>query len=400
VDLTAMGEEGRTRPASPAAGSHRARICRDRLTPSEDAESAPFAAFHRRALERAPRPAEDVALCPLPELRHGMAGHVGAGLSGVPAPIRGRWGTSRNWSGAVIGARDGGLFTRVAASWKVPRAEGPDRREPACPPGGVWQQSVWIGLDGYRLASRSLPQIGTVSQYGPRGERYYLWVQWWVRDAFFGEIEVQGFPVAAGDEIFVSLDVVARDNVRFHAINRRATPDAGDDVQVAIDFVAGTFTGDVQGRLRPSANDSLKRGKAPVEGRHAVWCVERPSVMPTAEELAAGIKPHETVQYRMPRFSQVAFDEALALMRLPTGAAVTRDLRAARRIRMIDVEMGGADPRVLPATTPIGPTQDGSLPLPPGRLQVNQASERAEAPPLIRRAPGPPGRGAAPNRAA
>jgi hypothetical protein len=380
-----------------AAECARIRLRSAPLPACAPSESAALAAFDRRALARSPRLLDQLELAPVPGVHHGIAGNTGAGLTGVPAPVRGRWGTSRNWSGAVIAAHDGATFTRVAGSWKVPRAERPEPCVPDDLPGGVWQQSVWVGLDGYRLASRSLPQVGTASQVGPAGERYYLWVQWWVRGAFFGEIEVKGFPVQAGDEIFVSLDVVAPDNVRFHVVNRRATAAAHDDVQVAIDFAAGRFTGDMQGNLEPSQNDTLQRGMAPVEGRHAVWCVERPSVMPTPEELEAGIKPHETVQYRMPRFHQVVFDEALALMRRPDGGCVTRTLRAARRIRMIDVQVAGADPLVFPATTPLPPRSDGSLPLPPTRLQVNQLDpERAE---WIEGRWGPPSR-ARPTRAA
>jgi hypothetical protein len=230
------------------------------------------------------------------------------------------------------------------------------------PPRGVFRQSVWIGLDGYRFCSRSLPQVGTVSQIGEQGAaEYYLWVQWWVRNKFFGEAKVEGFPVAAGDRIRATMEVRptagVRDNVRFVVTNhgQEADPPANPPA-ISIDWKLGTY-GDGK-ILNPTGDpDTRERGDAPVEGRHAVWCVERPSVMPPAH-LRPKIKPHELQPYSIPNFGQASFAEAVAIMSMPDGSAVERDLTAARHIRMIDLGAGGA-PRVLVATSPQAPAKGG-----------------------------------------
>jgi|GEM_PF-2625777 len=316
-------------------------------------------------------------------LARGGAG--GGTLSGATAAIGGRWGTSRNWSCAVIAARDGGRFTGIEARWTVPAAARPTGAANAAPPGGVWKQSVWIGLDGYRLCSRSLPQVGTASLFDPdkadptslnhvpnyAGE-HYLWVQWWVRDAFYGEAKVKGFDVAEGDRIRAELEVQPNGNVRFVVTNSGNVATNPQPVAVTIDWAAGSYLGDggLSGLIVPEGVSTLERGHAPVEGRHAVWCVERPSVMPPSHEIPT-TKPHEVESYMLPEFGHVVFTDALAAMTLPDGTVVERDMTAARRIRMIDPDRTAL--RVAVATTPQQPAPAG-YPLPFARdaLPVDQ----------------------------
>jgi hypothetical protein len=292
---------------------------------------------------------------------------TGGGLSGPTLAFPGRWGTSRNWSGAVIAARDGGRFTRVVGAWKVPEAK---LRNPPVPAsrlhGDAYKQSVWVGFDGYRLCSRSMPQAGTTSAWDPeQAEKaaaegkeyngtYYLWAQWWVREQWYGEAEIDGFVVQPGDRIEVTLEVMAdRKDVRFVVFNR-GRDDTVPPFAVTIFWTEGVYVGTVgtapSGEIKPLGETNLERGNAPVEGQHAVWCVERPSVMPSDAERKE-LKPHQVKAYALPAVSDSVFTRALAEMRLPDGTSVERDLTAARKIRMIE-PVRGPDPRVLFTSSP------------------------------------------------
>ena len=290
---------------------------------------------------------------------------------------RRRWGASRNWSGGVLHARDGKLFTSVAASWKVPAVEGFTGDTAAALPGGNRQVSVWVGLDGHRGYSRSLPQIGTRSMVTPNPDgtvtqSYHLWVQWWVRGELFGEVAVQNFPLAKDDEIHVKLDVIGETRVRFTAINRTQ----GGGVGLATDWQAGETSPFLDGSMDfgPDVPLGLDLVRAPVEGRHAVFCVERPSVLDPAaiaqiqaliaadqieearllkQAVIAGIQP-----YGLPAFKSVVFTEALAEMRLPDGDPATaeeRDLLAARQIRLGERLQDGGRPYIQRLATPKAP---------------------------------------------
>ncbi len=278
-----------------------------------------------------------------PELRlrsamlHPMLSAQGGGLSDGAGAFGGRWGSSRNWSGAVIAARDGMVFQRVAADWRVPQAAMPADAQtvlntPGGLPGGSWKASMWIGLDGYRRSSMSLPQIGTTCDVTSGGVlRCYLWVQWWVRDKFFGEVEVQSFQVNAGDEIIAFMDVVKPDDVGFNITNVTT----GQHVTIA--WVSGEILdqpGNTPAGKLPQPPGSVNRRLTPVEGRHAVWCVERPSVMPTDAQIKAGIRPDQIRKYRLPALPGAGFSGAAALMR-GAGGAMERDLTAARQLRML-----------------------------------------------------------------
>lgn len=319
-------------------------------------------------------------------LRPTIGGEGGGSISAATRAIGGRWGTSSNWSGATIAARDGGRFTSVEGRWRVPAAQRPrDASTRPPPPGGVWRQSVWLGLDGTRLASRSLPQVGTSSEIRPLtpaeeampdgpakealGASYHLWVQWWVRGKFYGQAKVDGFPVAPGDEISAELTVVAPDNVRFLIVNRSATALSGTGVAVTAEWQSGNYEGVVAGKIDQEGEDVLARGDAPVEGRHAVWCVERPHVMPPDDKIPDTL-PHQTEQFDMPILAPTVFTHVAAALTLPNGTALDRDLTAARRIRLFDVA-GGDRPWMAYRSSPAAPGAEGhGLPFPRTEMRV------------------------------
>lgn len=293
-----------------------------------------------------------------PELLHPLLSAPSGGLSDGAAAVGRRWGSSRNWSGAVIAARDGMLFDRVHASWRVPQAAMPaDAAEvlakPDGLPGGAWKASMWVGLDGYRLCSMSLPQIGTTSVINAAGvARYYLWVQWWVRGKLYGEVEVSNFPVAQDDEITAFLEVTKPDDVGFNVHNHTT----GQHVTIvwSTGQITNLQTSTPAGKLQQPVG-SVNRSLTPAEGRHAVWCVERPSVMPTDAEILAGIPAHKIRKYRLPKLPEAGFSQALATMR-DDVRVVERDLTAARHLRML---MPRADD-VVPLCGPQPPARGGN----------------------------------------
>lgn len=309
-----------------------------------------------------------------PETLHRVASHSAS--AGAPGTVATRWGRSHNWSGAVISARDGMTFRSVSAAWTVPEARRPTDAAAVAsrggPPGGEWKASVWIGLDGFRRGSLSLPQMGTASEIGPGGAaRAYLWVQWWVRGAFFGEVEVGNFEVSPGDRVHAFVEAFTRTRVGFTAVN------VAQGTAATVVWDAGVAVTSTAGPVELSASDTGDRALTPVEGRHAVWCVERPSVMPTDAEIAAGAQPHQAEAYRLPDIGGGVFEEALALMRPPGAGAnrsVERDLTAARYIRMVDPRPTARPPTVALLASP-------DIPRARGRLKVGQTETSQPLPP-------------------
>lgn len=97
--------------------------------------------------------------------------------------LKGHLETSRNWSGAVISSPYRSRpFDFLIGTWKVP-----DFRLPAQGIENEYACSTWIGFDGHRRNSRSLPQLGTVQQIIKDGAGSYnksvrAWWQWWHPD--------------------------------------------------------------------------------------------------------------------------------------------------------------------------------------------------------------------------
>lgn len=299
-----------------------------------------------------------------------MPGDATASNSGAAAHLGGRWGTSSNWSGAVVSARDGKVFRRVAGTWIVPAAAVADGHVAGEKlPGKVYQCSVWIGLDGFRFASRSLPQVGTVSQWDPATGKaeYYLWVQWWVRGKMYGEVVVKNFVVEPGDEIRASIEVEpAKNDVRFSVTSSRA---GRANRNVRLQWLEGQYTGDAGVVIDLPSLPDRQRGAAPVEGWHAVWCVERPAVMPPGATPDTKIDPRDIEIFRLPKLDGAIFRDALAEMRTPDDNPATaeeRDMTGARFLRMVDTIRGSAPPRGVFLAAPQFPPEPGK------RVQVDR----------------------------
>jgi hypothetical protein len=258
---------------------------------------------------------------------------------GAAAPARGRWGTTRNWCGAVVAAHGGRRFERVAARWIVPTPSKPTKgwqaRTP--PPGKSWQTSVWVGLDGFRRFQLSLPQAGTVSRvrWNEQAGRAwqadaYFFAQWWVRGKPFGEIVVPEVPVAPGDEIYVLLVRRSPVNVSFHVTNRT------QNVTTHLAWNAGSYDWQevLPGQQVVSLGQPLRTG-APSDGLYAVWCAERPGVMPDNPDVINERFVPEP--FNLPSFSPVAFGDAIAGLADesdPDAPVQQRDLTAARWFRV------------------------------------------------------------------
>ena len=168
-------------------------------------------------------PVADAALGEVQAVAHRARSEVpGTSNTGADAWGGTRLGSSANWAGALIAAPNGGRYTGVSARWRVPPADAirlpPGAAPNAAPSPAVdsYKASIWIGLDGHRASSGSLPQIGTTLALDHKpgdpaciaGTEFvlktYAWVQWWVKgkDSQPGYIEVPvpGFEVKPGDD--------------------------------------------------------------------------------------------------------------------------------------------------------------------------------------------------------
>ncbi len=118
-----------------------------------------------------------------------------------PLRAAARHQSSRNWSGASIGAHDGRKFVSIAGTWRVPLVF-------ALPPNDDYRSSTWIGLDGQRkYVDSTLPQIGT-AQYvkrvgGVPTRTTESWVQWWPRKP----VSIYQMPVSPGDVVLAWMTV-------------------------------------------------------------------------------------------------------------------------------------------------------------------------------------------------
>ena len=137
-----------------------------------------------------------------------------------------RFGTSRNWSGAMIDAVNSQRFDQIYGFWRVPDfAPAPDIN------GLPYQVSVWIGLDGSRrYFDASLPQAGTTTTYDPVTDQFTVtvWVQWFLRDGDPSQISPVPLPrltVKAGNEVACSLWVVDPTHVAVSIVNLSTFPD-------------------------------------------------------------------------------------------------------------------------------------------------------------------------------
>ncbi len=275
-----------------------------------------------------------------PQTQHRFRAALNGGGAGLG---RSRQERSPNWSGAVLAPGGGMRFSAVAARWRVPRATRPaddrgatprlelpahkpllaDEAGPRLPES--WRCSIWVGLDGHRAMSDSLPQIGTTvvvdtDAAGQERVRAHAWAQWWVRGKQYGELRFVDFDLRPDDTVtaFVMLRSPHRAVLR---IRNERTGRIG---------TASWRSG--APREEDEAFDPRRQqihapaDAAPAEGAAAAFVVERPMVMFSRE------------LYPLPAFEPVAFDSCIAALQAPGApfarAAALLDLRAARLIGM------------------------------------------------------------------
>jgi hypothetical protein len=209
--------------------------------------------------------------------------------------------TSSNWSGGFITANERGPFFMVFGSWIVPTP-----KRPTFGGDGDYRSSTWIGLDGVRLHSRSLPQLGTTQRVTVAGgvstPTIEAWWQWWIRGANFPPVPIDpSFVVAAGDQVMCLLVVLAQDRVRFFIKN---VTQGGPLAHADADLPTGS---------------GIPPAEIFVRGAHAEWIEERP------------MKLGSNDLYLLADYGTVSFSDCLA-----SGPVEARDLAGARLLRMVE----------------------------------------------------------------
>ncbi len=139
----------------------------------------------------------------------------------------GRFGSrmqnSRNWSGAYLTRNGGKPFTRVAGRWTVPSVKAGVRSDGETTL--KFKSSIWIGIDGKKRWTNSMPQVGTAQELDSDDETqiHHFWWQWWQR----GQATVNtlpwrmcGLPLSAGDVVLCNLMVMDPQTALVHAVNR------------------------------------------------------------------------------------------------------------------------------------------------------------------------------------
>jgi hypothetical protein len=228
--------------------------------------------------------------------------------------------SSSNWSGGFITANERGPFSMVFGSWIVPTPKRPTNG-----PDGDYRSSTWIGLDGVRLYSRALPQVGITQRVtvtgGVPSPTTEAWWQWWVRGANNPPVPFDpSFVVAAGDRVMCLLVVLAPDRVRFFIKNVTQGPLAHADA----DLPAGSFP--------PS--------ELSVRGAHAEWIEERPMQLGSND------------LYSLADYGTVTFSDCLAVVPVEV-----RDLRGARLLRMVEERKNQHRSAIISSAKKIPPTQ-------------------------------------------
>lgn len=224
----------------------------------------------------------------------------------LPAlPATASFETSSNWSGAYILPNRGARFSRIVGRWKAPEVKpgtGPN------PSGLPFRCSIWIGLDGKKAWTKSMPQVGTVHTVARDGtpEEPKLWWQWWIRDGHSAPHDISGVPIRAGDDVLCSLTVVSPHLVRFHVKNRNTGTLAGFAVSEPV----------------------------PLRGATAEWIVEQPSDPqddPKAVKRGRELEP----LFPLPDYGSVVFKHCAAQAATAPGlASRCQPLRMPRLIRM------------------------------------------------------------------
>lgn len=229
--------------------------------------------------------------------------------------------SSANWSGGYITANHTGPFRMVFGSWTIPTPN-----PPAGAPAGDYRCATWVGLDGLRRYSDSLPQLGTTQTVvvgaGGTARTVEAWWQWWVRGTNNAPVPFPTpFTVAIGDLVTCGLFMINPTLVLVFIKNN----------------TSGLFARYVV--VAPSAASSLS-AIAALRGAHAEWVAERPMHLGSTD------------LYPLADYGIVDFSNCLTVV--PTQV---RDLRGARFIRMSEIRRPPLRSTIISSAGKTGPPQ-------------------------------------------
>jgi hypothetical protein len=222
----------------------------------------------------------------------------------------GREETSQNWSGLVTHSTDANPFMSVFGLWQVPAVSAPLGTRNA-----DLRCSTWVGLDGTRRSLPSMPQIGTTQRVhvvrGVVKTEFEAWSQWWALGGITRILPFDGFPIAAGDTVASSIDVVSPTlvNVSITNITQGTHPYNRSMVPIIIPLPGG---GTVV--LNPA-----------VTGTTAEWIAERPRHFAPPMNL-----------FPLPVFDRVTFTAAT----VTAASGARRGVGPVKVIRMVEPQAG------------------------------------------------------------
>ncbi|MBO0839766.1 MAG: hypothetical protein J2O49_02965 [Sciscionella sp.] len=180
--------------------------------------------------------------------------------------------TSTNWSGSVVFAPSGKMFTWLEGQWDVPDPDVPKGASSS----GSYYSSAWVGIDGW--GSGDVLQAGTESESIGGTKHVYAWWEWYPNY----EVGISNFPVSSGDTLYCLIC-------------------AGSNLTSATIFLTNDNSGQ-----QTSFNITAPSGTT-LKGNCAEWIVETPTVGGSGTTL--------------PAYGTVYFDEALAALSNNGGLA-------------------------------------------------------------------------------
>lgn len=168
--------------------------------------------------------------------------------------------TSANWSGATVAADVERPFGQVYGRWEIPEIALPDDAAE----GDEYACSIWIGLDGAKATSWSMPQAGTTVSVklhnGAPEYDCYAWFQWWIRFEQRPPVKIPSIPVHKGDVMIFALNVLGPSLVGISVSN--VTQDLEFNQKIDAPEISIPLPGYTISK--------------PVEARTAEWIAERP----------------------------------------------------------------------------------------------------------------------------
>lgn len=305
-------------------GSGLLRLSVEMPRPPESLETAPPALLEAWGLPPRPQagtPQRATWREALRELRFAVARPVPVPVGAAPSlggpqprPVAaGSW----NWCGMHVRAPQPKRLVAVEGSWAIPDGSAGNA-------GSGARGSQWIGLDGLDPGSWSLPQMGTARRFrGPGQGETTLWWQWWIRNGEVQDgIDIRGLPLAPGDRVNLRVAALGPRRVRFHAL---VEPRAGGPATVVAFAVTLSVENARQAAAAAAAGTHARVPRSlGVEGRTAVWVVERPR-----RPLRL---PGEPWLYTLPRSEPVRFSGCRAVL----DDRSVLDLRRAGALRITD----------------------------------------------------------------